>query len=118
MKQTSESRRRQRPPKKKWMAPLAVLILGLGIIGGYFYVAQQQTKRGMTESQQSAIKKVTSKQHASKSSAVKPSDMGRVGSAVLSQQPVVKIMLWMLPSFCGNVQGRFYTARRECTDSD
>ncbi len=58
------------------MAPLAVLILGLVIIGGYFYIAQQQTKRGLTESQQSAIKKVTSKQHASKSSAVKPSDMG------------------------------------------
>ena len=107
MKQTSESRRRQRPPKKKWMAPLAVLILGLVIIGGYFYVAQQQTKRGLTESQQSAIKKVTSKQHASKSSAVKPSDMGEVGGAVLSQQLVVKIMLLMLPSFCGNVQGRF-----------
>ena len=76
MKQTSESRRRQRPPKKKWMAPVAVLILGLVIIGGYFYIAQQQTKRGLTESQQSAIKKVTSKQRASKGSAVKPSDMG------------------------------------------
>ncbi len=88
------------------MAPLAVLILGLVIIGGYFYIAQQQTKRGLTQSQQSAIKKVTSKQHASKSSAVKPSDMGE-SRVQFSQQLVVKIMLLMLPSFCGNVQGRF-----------